>query len=235
MPKQFTLTSLNPGCPPYRQPYCSVGSRNTRSTTKYAVTSRSTTQVVPFDLPPWSSAQCQSARKKYHLARRINRLTPSSINKQNLKDASQHYKRTMNFHINKFNRDTQEKFRKLKTDSPKDFWKLINNLERDKGDQNISLESLYTFFKDLNTSNEQPDDENFAKIDISDDDEFLNSPITEAEIRKCIKALKYNKCPANDRILNEYLKCSSDKMIPIYISLFNVILDRGIIPDFTTV
>ena len=66
---------------------------------------------------------------------------------------------------------------------------------------------------------------------ISDDDEFLNSSITEAEIRKCIKALKNNKCPANDRILNEYLKCSSDKMIPIYISLFNVILDTGIIPD----
>ena len=179
----------------------------------------------------WFGTKCQSARKKYHLARRINRLTPSSINKQNLKEASQHYKRTMNFHINKFNRDTQEKLRKLKTDSPKDFWKLINNLERDKGDQNISLESLYTFFKDLNTSNEQPDDEIFANIDISDDDEFLNSSITEAEIRKCIKALKNNKCPANDRILNEYLKCSSDKLIPIYISLFNVILDTGIIPD----
>ena len=137
----------------------------------------------------------------------------------------------MNFHINKFNCDTQEKLRKLKTDSPKDFWKLINNLDRDKGDQNISLQSLYTFFKDLNTSNEQPDDENFANIDISDDDEFLNSSITEAEIRKCIKALKNNKCPANDRILNKYLKCSSDKMIPIYISLFNVVLDTGIIPD----
>ena len=113
----------------------------------------------------WFGAQCKSARKKYHLARRINRLTPSTINKQNLKEASQQYKRTMNLHSNKFNRDTQEKLRKLKTDSPKDFWKLINNLERDKGDQNISLESLYTFFKDLNTSNEQPDDENFANID----------------------------------------------------------------------
>ena len=40
------------GSKPYRQPYYSVESRNTRSTTIYAVTSRSTTQVVPFDLPP---------------------------------------------------------------------------------------------------------------------------------------------------------------------------------------
>ena len=32
--------------------YDSVESRNPRSTAKYAVTSRSTAQVVPFDLPP---------------------------------------------------------------------------------------------------------------------------------------------------------------------------------------
>ena len=31
----------------------SVESRNTRSTAIYAVSSRSTAQVVPFDLPPW--------------------------------------------------------------------------------------------------------------------------------------------------------------------------------------
>ena len=36
----------------YRQPYYSVGSRNSRSTTIYAVSSRSTTQVVPIVLPP---------------------------------------------------------------------------------------------------------------------------------------------------------------------------------------
>ena len=38
----------------YRQPYYSVGSRNSRSTTIYAVSSRSTTQVVPIVLPPGS-------------------------------------------------------------------------------------------------------------------------------------------------------------------------------------
>ena len=65
MPKNITLTSLNPGYPPYRQPYCSVGNRNTRSTTKYAVTSRSTTQVVPFDLPPcYTMSQVEPRHEK---------------------------------------------------------------------------------------------------------------------------------------------------------------------------
>ena len=46
-----------------------------------------------------------------------------------------------------------------------------------------------------------------------------------------MNSLKSNKCSANDRIINEYLKCSSEKMIPVYISLFNLVLDTGIIPD----
>ena len=179
----------------------------------------------------WFGARCQSARRKYHLARKINRLNPSPTNKSNLKEASQQYKQTMNLHINKFNQNTQEKLRNLKTSSPKDFWKLINNLECHKNDQNINLESLYNFFKDLNTFDDQSDDTNFSNIDISDDDELLNSTITEAEIRNCIKNLKNNKCPARDRIINEYLKCSADKMMSIYLCFFNLVLDTGIIPD----
>ena len=50
----------------------------------------------------------------------------------------------------------------------------------------------------------------------------------EAEILKCIKALKNKKCSGIDQIINGYLKHSADKMMPIYISLFNLILETGI-------
>ena len=43
----------------------------------------------------WFGVRCQSARRKYHLARKINRLNPSPTNKSNLKEASQQYKQTM--------------------------------------------------------------------------------------------------------------------------------------------
>ena len=76
-----------------------------------------------------------------------------------------------------------------------------------------------------------PEEKGALFIDITDDDKFLNSSITEGEILKCIKALKNNKCSANDRILNEYIKNSADVMLPVYVSLFNLILDTGYIPD----
>ena len=78
---------------------------------------------------PWFGAQCQSARRKYHLARKINHLNPSPTNKLNLKNASLDYKCIMNFHLNQFNCTTQEKLRQVKSTSPKEFRKIINNLE----------------------------------------------------------------------------------------------------------
>ena len=88
----------------------------------------------------------------------------------------------------------------------------INNTERkeDSGCENISLETLHNFFKDLNESGHSDNDPDEINIDTSDNDEILNSSITEAEISKCIKSLKNNKCPANDKIINEYLKNSPD-------------------------
>ena len=45
------------------------------------------------------------------------------------------------------------------------------------------------------------------------------------------QVIKNNKCPADDNILNEYIKHSKEKMIPVYVGLFNLVLDTGIIPD----
>ena len=56
----------------------------------------------------WFGSQCQSVRRKYHLARRINHNNPSPTNRLNLKNTSLGYIET-NFHLNKFNPKTQEK------------------------------------------------------------------------------------------------------------------------------
>ena len=83
----------------------------------------------------------------------------------------------------------------------------------------------------MNINNDGNDTQETINIDITDDDEILNSSITEGEIIKCIKSLKNNKSSANDIIINEYIKNSTNVMIPIYVSYFNLILDTGHIPD----
>lgn len=137
----------------------------------------------------------------------------------------------MNFHINQYNKNMQEKLRNLKSKNPKDFWKIINSLEKSKDNPNIDLDTLYEFFKNLNEQTAEDEQEYTFNINISDDDEILNSSITEGEILKCINMLKNNKSSANDDIINEHIKYTSNIMLPIYVSFFNIVFDSGIIPE----
>ncbi|MCG8110258.1 MAG: reverse transcriptase family protein, partial [Candidatus Thiodiazotropha taylori] len=59
----------------------------------------------------------------------------------------------------------------------------------------------------------------------------INSPITENEIIKAIRSLKNNKSPGIDEIKNEHIKSSLEYLLPIYHKLFNLIFDKGIIPE----
>ena len=49
----------------------------------------------------------------------------------------------------------------------------------------------------------------------------VNCLLTENEIIKGIKSLKYDKACLNDRIINEYLKNTAYVMVPIYV-LFSI-------------
>ena len=91
----------------------------------------------------------------------------------------------------------------------------------------------FTTFKDLNYQDESSgcqtlEDLNFSS---SNNDEILNSNITDSEILRCIRSLKNNKACSNDNIINEYIKSTSDKMLPLYKGFFNLVLKSGILPD----
>ena len=96
----------------------------------------------------------------------------------------------------------------------------MNSLDKAKDNGSINIETLYNYFKTLNEQNENEEIAQDLDIDINNDDELLNSPITKEEIHKCIKILKNNKSSSDDKIINEYLK-----------STVNIVLETGIIPD----
>jgi hypothetical protein len=62
-------------------------------------------------------------------------------------------------------------------------------------------------------------------------DNILNSPITIEEIKNVVKGLKNGKSSGIDGVINEHIKYTIDDMIHIYVLLFNIILDKGIIPE----
>ena len=95
-----------------------------------------------------------------------------------------------------------------------------------------SINKFHGYFKDINTdpnsSESDFDDSEFKK---DDDDNILNSSISESEIRKAISQLKNGKTPGFDGILNEHIKNSCKIFMPLYLKLFNTVFETGIFPD----
>ena len=49
-----------------------------------------------------------------------------------------------------------------------------------------------------------------------------------------IKDLKNDKAPGYDNIINEYIKSTMHLLMPLYLKLFNKILDTGVVPEIWT-
>ncbi|MEW8547649.1 MAG: hypothetical protein AB2693_29425 [Candidatus Thiodiazotropha sp.] len=65
----------------------------------------------------------------------------------------------------------------------------------------------------------------------TEENEEINQPIMEAEILKAISQLHNNKSSGVDNIKNEHIKATSNVMLPIYLKLFNLVFDKGVVPE----
>ena len=182
---------------------------------------------------PWFGPACHHTRKAYNAAKRKYNHKRTPRNLLNLQSASKIYKNTMNKYINKHNKNNEAKLRNLHKKRPKDYWKLLNSLQNKNSKDMPDTKTFYDYFKDCNLPNYDPDD--ISELGTYDQDsqltnQYLNSPITVAEIEKCISSLKNSKSPGTDSILNEYIKSTKHLLLPVYVRLFNTILNTGIIP-----
>ena len=179
---------------------------------------------------PWFGNECNIARNNYNVAKSKHNKNPSPVNKKILIDQSKQYKLIMNKHINNHNEQTKIKLRNLHTQKPKEFWKIINSAETKSECSDLNLNEFLEYFHTNNMDINEPSTDSL-NINIHDDDYLLNAPITIQEVLNCVKILKNNKACGNDRILNEYIKSTLDQMMPIYVQLFNLILDSGEYPS----
>ena len=96
------------------------------------------------------------------------------------------------------------------------------------------MKDLYSYFKDLNAQQYEDEPQTNDNHEFSTINEEINTQITETEIYTAIKNLKNNKSSGPDKILNEHIKYTADLMMPVYIQLFNLIFDTGLIPETWT-
>ena len=180
----------------------------------------------------WFNRECRIARKNFRQAKGRYRRQRNDIFFDRFKEAEKRYKKTMDDSIKAYRNSIKEKLSKLRTDNPKDYWRVLNSSckERRK-DESISIDTLHDFFRELNMPENDDDGADLVDVNIDDGVFPINCPIEMDELVKAVKGLKNDKASADDAIINEYIKNSMDKMCEVYLKLFNIIFDSGKIPE----
>lgn len=155
-----------------------------------------------------------------------------------LKMVSKDYKNKIAQSLRKFKNNRINQLKTLKTSNPREFWKIINSIDKSK-ETKPPLKELYTYFKSLNSSpdekiecsesNQNTNDTTLHRDDLAAINEEINQPINAQEILSAVKMLKNNKSPGIDNVLNEHIKNTVHLLVPIYIKLFNIIFEKGIV------
>ena len=168
-------------------------------------------------------------KKKKKKSQRLSKHYGSIIFKERPRQSEVHYKRVMDENSFRYNCEMSNKMKELKKNS-KEFWKLFNG-RKIVYNSNISIETLFDFFKDLNKN--KFEDNFIIENDINSDtiNEELNGSISPDEIIKAVKKAENNKSPGDDLIINEYIASSLGTMIDVYVYLFNLIFETGILPE----
>ena len=184
----------------------------------------------------WFNKDCRTARRKFHLYRRIHNRNKTVENKINLVTASKEYKNVMDKCIQKYRNDLSQKLKTIHSKNPKDYWKILNASSKDKKCA-VDINDMYNFLKHVNErefeeTNRQDNHATSATDEVNAiSDEFLNPMISENDIIEAVRKIKNGKSPGFDSILNEHISSTLSIFMPVYLKYFNIIYDSGYVPD----
>ena len=129
---------------------------------------------------PWFNKSCRTARRKFHLAKRIHFKEKSDNSRNVLKLSSKEYKKVMDKCIKDYNNNISDKLATIHKGNPKEYWDILNSCNK-KNKSSIDINSMFEFMKKTNEIVDH--DYECDNIDINlGDDSTLNQPITEDEI-----------------------------------------------------
>ena len=184
---------------------------------------------------PWFTETCKQKRNEFNQAKKYYSIFKGENNRTTLKNAAKNYRHEVNVCYARYQKN-EDDLRRISTTDTKTLWKILNKYSgRSAKTPDIDLNTFYEYFKKLNSDDSVESNEN---LNVSESFELnpiceaiLNSEITVKEVLGGISLLKNNKASGYDKIVNEYLKASNDKLIQIYCKLFNVVFESSIVPE----
>ena len=188
---------------------------------------------------PWFTAECTEFKKRYYAARSKFRHYKCISSRERMKNAGKSYKAVARKAKMQYKLSYNETLTLLSKKNPKKFWQIIQG-HRKAENKYIDKKKLFDHFEALNTvQNNALDTHNVPPASVSFHDEnhssiastLLNWNFTEYEVLHCINKLSTGKASGHDGIVNDYIKCTKNVMLPVYTTLFNIALNTGLVPS----
>ena len=186
---------------------------------------------------PWYNLACRRKRVIFNKSRKKYNSTKSNIDFLLMRKRGKEYKYVVKDAYNQYTNEIRAQIRKLRKKSNiKEYWDYCKREVHDYSKTAIDFSSFVDFFRNLNSEHGASSLDPNTKIEPKNDDtpNTLDTDITASEIVKAVKKLKNNKACGTDEIYNEYIKSSIDMLLPVYVKLFNIIYENGIIPTTWT-
>ena len=182
---------------------------------------------------PWFDFECSRKRNILRRARRVWSRNKNNRTERIKIDAYNSYKLTLNRKFKSYYSTTHNNLRKARKLNGKKYWNTLNNCFKSPTPNNIpSQDEFIRHFENLSNIPENeilnPSNDNLGN---NLDNTLLNNDISADEVLKAIRKLKNDKACGLDKILNEFLKASSSKLINAFTLLFNLVLNSGIVPE----
>ena len=104
--------------------------------------------------------------KQFNINRKKYNLKKSSENKQLLTKCGREYKKEMKKSYNEYAKKFETQLRSASKTDTKKFWKILKSFSKNKNseDNKISLDRLYEYFKELNSSENEASSDDFSRI-----------------------------------------------------------------------
>jgi len=187
--------------------------------------------------PPWWNKECTRLKNmKYNNLKQF-RQTNDTSDLERYKLAKTSFKNQCKREKLEYQKNCRRKLIESRKE-PKQFWSYIRNTENIidsnvSDTDNISSNGWFDYFQSL-LNDDNVEDININETpnnEIQPDNDILNRPITENEIKCSIKNLHKNKSPGPDGICIEIYKHTLDTISPFLYRLFNEILESGSFPE----
>ena len=196
--------------------------------------------------PMQLSKETRKIRNRFYKAKRLNNGSDERNNE--VANSSKAYKKAVMKDKALHRKQLIQKLKNAKTTNPKFYWSVINqqtNKRKNNTNNTPSLDDFLNGFKALSGNDDQGEfnsdtgetDEARDEYNVDKEltDQMLNAEFTVEEIYLSVKELKSGKACGTDKISNEYIKSTYDKMKYVYVDLFNRVLNDGQIPEAWTI